>query len=69
MALYRSLAAEPLWWDLGDAGLRRVDPGEVLDVPDTWPGYLQTGLLGETPLLEPLDPPAPRRRTSTPQES
>ena len=35
MAKYRSKYEEPVWTDVGSGPLRRTDPGEVLEVPDT----------------------------------
>ena len=35
MPKYRSLREEPVWVDVGVGSLRRVDPGDVLDVPDS----------------------------------
>jgi len=32
---FRSRHPEPVWVDVGVGSLRRVDPGDVLDVPDT----------------------------------
>ncbi len=34
MAKYRSLWPETRWVDVGVGGPRRVEPGDVLDVPD-----------------------------------
>ncbi len=35
MPKFRSRHAETVWVDVGVGPLRRVDPGDVLDVPDT----------------------------------
>ncbi len=37
MAKYRSKWAETRWVDVGVGGPRRVEPGEVLEVPDQCP--------------------------------
>lgn len=49
MARYKSVADADLWVDIGGR-LRKVAPGEVVDIPDSQ--YVQTGEHGEPPLFE-----------------
>ena len=53
MAKYRSLMDEAKFLDI-NGRIRMVEPGEVVDLPDTWLSgrYMQVGEYGEEPQWE-----------------
>ena len=52
MAKFRNITDTTLWVDTGGPALVKVEPGAVVDIPDTL--YVQTGETGEEPLWEPV---------------
>ena len=58
MAKYRSLMSDVKFLDI-DGRIRMVEPGEVVDLPDTWLDgrYMQVGEYGEEPQWELVDQP------------
>lgn len=58
MAKYRSLMDEAKFLDI-NGRIRMVEPGEVVDLPDTWLSgrYMQVGEYGEEPQWELVDTP------------
>ena len=58
MAKYKSLATEALWVDVAGR-LTRVDPGDVIDIPDG--AYVQVGDHGEPALFEPVEVRTPTK--------
>jgi hypothetical protein len=64
MAKYRNVTTDTLWVDLGDGRMPKVEPGDVIDIPDS-DRYVQTGAYGETPIWEPIAPPAPLKKSAS----
>ena len=52
MAKFRNISGEARWVDLGNGRLPKVEDGDVIDFPDEYPHYIQTGETGEPPLWE-----------------
>ena len=52
MAKYRNISGDALWVDLRNGQLPKVGDGEVVDFPENYDAYIQTGETGETPLWQ-----------------
>lgn len=66
MAKYRNISGETRWVDLGNGQFPKVADGEIVDFPENYPCYIQTGETGEPPLWEPVT--APTTKKSAPAE-
>ena len=53
MAKFKYVGDDVVWIDLAGR-LVKAEPGDVVEFPADWPGYVQTGEQGETPLFAPI---------------
>lgn len=68
MAKFRNISGETRWVDLGGGRFPKVEDGDIVDFPDDYPCYIQTGETGETALWEPVATPTTKKSAPAEKE-
>ena len=58
MSKFRNVSGRDLFVHLGDGRIPLVEADAVVEFPDDWPFYIQTGETGEEALFESVGAPA-----------
>lgn len=67
MAKYRNITKTTLWVDLGNGQFPKVEPGEIVDIPDS-DRYVQTGETGEDAMWEAVASASTAKKSATAAE-